>query len=615
MARPPGLGKRLTSHFRLLLPVPSSWTKASSQSLRAKLQDTMWNMGPARGNDDDGTMLGMSHDTLGTLPFWDAAKLQDRFLIPFKSGTSEDEDEGEAFQGIVDSDNPLSGIGRDEAWIDDVIDQAKVLYPDRVMHTLPRWTDLCEILSGVRRDYEISPGVISFETENDVDFYTMNIIKQTHISYVATQDSAARHGISYVIQEAETSSDRGGRACHITMIWRDKKDDLGILRYKNETSHFLFKHAWDLEKAVGKAWTPALMSLAVQSAYKQIYAPFSPRPSATSPASPIIRFGNPALYRLAYIENATLYLSGWRSVAPLQAHRLLQPLHPWASFPPITQGHVVLENLAIALLARAPGSLAAFLRTRCNHPDREEPAFMNAKVLVARLIDGGVDLWNVARGVFLHGRLPSTITLGRTRVTGILSTDDEALKERLLEGKPWVHCLKLGTVWTDEERKWVVKAVSPSSPNEIKAMRAVTEAGCQKVGVAGLAGSMEVTVGEYRAQCFNVPSKPSTEQDGIIMMYNPGTSFRTSGGDTTLLTSVMLSPRASVPGAVMMCIFSDLWPGSSTSMAGRAEGRGGDGDGGANGDADGDTEGDTDTDTDKDKDKDEGVDFNLIFMN
>ncbi|KAF5384270.1 hypothetical protein D9615_003299 [Tricholomella constricta] len=493
MARPHGLRKWMT-YLRSSLPIPS-WTSTFSQSIRPKLQDSVWKMGPARSNDDNGTVIGMSFRTLGTLPFWEALKLQDRLFHPFKSIAPKVEDTTEALvQGIVDSESPLSGIGLDETWIETAIDQAKLLYPDRLMRTLPGWSKVRMIIQLIEDERGLGPKVIDIvDSKIYIVKCIQEIIEQTNSSYMATQDKAAinAHRAAYFIEflyQDATWPD-------ITMTL--DKDDHQILRSKVETSHFLFKHAWDLEKAVGKAWTPTLMSLVVRRAYKQIYAPSPSNPPV--PPCPIIFFGNPTLYRLAYIENTRLYFSAWRSVDPLQAHRILQSLHPWARFPPITQGHLLLEYFAISLLARAaPESLAGFLRTRRNHPDRQEPTIMNASVLMARLMDAHARLWNVAKSVALHGRLPSTITLGRTRVIGILSTEDEALKACLREGKPWVHCLKRGLVWADEERQWVVKAVFKSASNELKAMRAVTEPECEEAGVVGLAGSMEVTVGEYR---------------------------------------------------------------------------------------------------------------------
>jgi hypothetical protein len=57
--------------------------------------------------------------------------------------------------------------------------------------------------------------------------------------------------------------------------------------------------------------------------------------------------GHPGLYRIAYVHDQCLHVSGWRSSNPEQAKAKLGPGWKWH----IDQGHFILENLALAWLA------------------------------------------------------------------------------------------------------------------------------------------------------------------------------------------------------------------------------------------------------------------------
>ncbi|KAF5385219.1 hypothetical protein D9615_000998 [Tricholomella constricta] len=144
----------------------------------------------------------------------------------------------------------------------------------------------------------------------------------------------------------------------------------------------------------------------------QVYTPSQPEDE--TPCL-VIRFGNPALYRLAYVEGTCLWLSGWRSVDPSQALRLLQIQCP--NFPPVEQGHLVVENLAVAFLSREPGGMASFIRSRRDHPEREAP-----QNTVTSCNATGVNSCPIAQGVSSRSQLQIIMVTGNHIVSGILST-------------------------------------------------------------------------------------------------------------------------------------------------------------------------------------------------
>ena len=61
--------------------------------------------------------------------------------------------------------------------------------------------------------------------------------------------------------------------------------------------------------------------------------------------------GHPSLYRIAFVRNRYLYVTGWRSLNPIMMHSTLVDHYGEEWTTEITQGHFLAETLALASIS------------------------------------------------------------------------------------------------------------------------------------------------------------------------------------------------------------------------------------------------------------------------
>ncbi|KAJ6553969.1 hypothetical protein DFH09DRAFT_1166357 [Mycena vulgaris] len=269
----------------------------------------------------------------------------------------------------------LDHVGKDEPWVDMFLQDSALAWKDRSI-SYYNTGDLTRVLNN-----------------------NTTVRKETSLDQFATDDGVIASAVcgnldGFVAKSIRTEGQRSTQlpsGGNVALFYAHESTKSNspyrlIERRENKTLEFMLSHAHDLEVNTNKVLEKLKGMLTQASA------------SSTSTEEnfcQVVWMGHPSLYRIGYIYNQTLFVSGWRSAEPARMKEVLNRIKKWSA--PISQAHFVRETLAFANTPAEkvsefcrtrqrptiPSTIARFLRVA------QDPFDALGRILMPRVVLGG----------------------------------------------------------------------------------------------------------------------------------------------------------------------------------------------------------------------------------
>ncbi|KAF9060700.1 hypothetical protein BDP27DRAFT_1339211, partial [Rhodocollybia butyracea] len=439
-------------------------------------------------------VCGFTEDEFGALPIRTLLEVCDRTLSGLRSLS---ESPATAPETRASQRLPipckLVGVGRDPSWIDDAIDLfLKSLEVDQL--------NKCDGWNTIERDLKFLLCDIAIDEtyEASVDAWAMKLTMATRmINYIIRRPSHPLYGFIGTFSQQSTAVLGGGTVHPDLVSFFGEMTKKTFERRKHKTLLVNVFHSEALEQLTGN-FVDVKGNQSAWAIIKQAYTSNVEKDGKPIP----VWLGHPGLYRIAYIINNTLYMSSWRSSDPARMATVLSQFHPRISFPPIDQGHFILETFAMLHLSSI---MDEFIQERS--AKRIDPSGLVARVQLAL-----VHVKEVTCNIF--NRLYRTkIIVDGQEVYGDLQSFSS---EKLVLDFPRV--LKTGKVW--ENDRAVAKVVNNNELSALNEMRNVPGIplllGTLYINSLGLTITFMENVGECLEEYEPIDSAVTSELKKIL---------------------------------------------------------------------------------------------------
>ncbi|KAF9061981.1 hypothetical protein BDP27DRAFT_1337245 [Rhodocollybia butyracea] len=391
-------------------------------------------------------VCGFTEEEFGALPIRTLLEVLDRtlpglFSLSKSTGSAP---ESKASQRLPKACK-LVGVGSDPSWVDDAIDLFLISLEIDQLKKCDRWNKI-ELSLDTIIQY---PGVKE-TNEAAVDTWGTKVTTAASvINRMIRKPSHPLHGYILTVSQPSTAVLGGGtvRPDLVSAFGRASKV---FERREHKALRVNVSHSEELEELTGN-FVDVKGTASAWAIIKQAYTS-----NVEIDRKPIpVWLGHPGLYRIAYILNNTLYMSRWRSSDPARMATVLSTYHRRATFPPIDQGHFILETLALLHVSL---SMDEFMQGRS--AKRIDPSGILARVQMVFV--------HVTEAIYsIFERLYRTkITVDGQEVYGDLQSFSS---EKLELDFPRV--LKTGKVW--ENDRTVAKLVNNDELSALKELRNV----------------------------------------------------------------------------------------------------------------------------------------------
>ncbi|KAG6879006.1 hypothetical protein C0992_005896 [Termitomyces sp. T32_za158] len=502
----------------------------SKEDVQKALKCYIWGQSPLPQEKGITGPLKVKPDTVMSKSFKEAVLLFDYCIPPFCSGsTSASSANTSKAAKNIPQGQQLTEIRYDGLWMKTLVDWCMDQLPKDPLKTLE--TEHQEFMKAPLYAGAYGPSdTISEHAEAETNNRTKTEIDTANyvLKGLYTDDCIKCQSQDPIkIDGSETT-------VRVDCTMRNKEDGRRIARYEDKTTLVQFYHAGSLHRTRSGAFSRDCEE-AIRGIYQQAYAPSQP---AHEDPCRIVRMGNTALYRWAYIGPGFLAVSNWRSIDPAQAQKLLEQLYPRDHLKDpflVEQGHPVLENMALYMLQHDldiaywlnehVGSMSANQLSSVRRIWHDSwvtlsdivdmllkfgilrfighltwyiygllDQFHKTRLQSARMIDVRDDIWTTFCDIF-SGKIYKSLKIGTAGCIGYLTSYDEDLEKSFGFFTPgsWTLPLKETAVWSNGF--WVVKKVTTKERSAMEDLRGL-------YGVVPLGGVFHVTVGWHKGTDF-----------------------------------------------------------------------------------------------------------------